>query len=237
MVRATHFDVRPGTVLTVLAGYNVAQNVLLTKRGYVPGNLVMTGIGLGWARSSGLTWSEVGLSRRDLAAGLKLGTGIAAGAAALAFLIRDQRWALALIDDETLTELSGREHVLRPLVRYPLGTALFEEVWFRGLLSAALRRHGVRHPGVVSSTAFAAWHLIPTARAISANRAGRTLGREHKAMLVGAGSLAAGIAGLGFDRTRQISSSLAAPWLAHATFNSLGHWVAVRVRRSVRSTQ
>lgn len=223
---------RPGKALTFLAVYNVVQNAVFNKRGYVAANLIATATGLAWARTSGLGWQEMGMGKGNVAAGLKLGVGVATAASGVALSRRDSANVRAVLDDDRLHDVSDRELWYRLLVRFPLGTALFEEVWFRGLLPAALRKHGARRPELISTAAFAAWHLIPTATAINANPAGRSMSPGHRAMLVVGGSVAAGAVGLGFTAMRRASSSLAAPWVAHAAFNGMTFWIGQMNRRA-----
>lgn len=225
---------RPGKALTFLAVYNVVQNTMLRERGYVVGNLIATGVGLSWARSSGLEWPDLGMDRVKAPAGLGLGIGVAMVASTFAISRRDGAWVRAMLDDERLEDVADREAWYRLLVRFPLGTALFEEVWFRGVLPASLRQHGSARPELVANAAFAVWHLIPTAHAISANRNESSLSPGRRAGLVVGGSVVAGIAGLGFAALRQVSSSLSAPWLAHAAFNGLSFWVGLKHQRAAR---
>lgn len=227
---------RPGIALTFLALYNLVQNARLNGQGYVAGNVIATGVGLVWARTSGLTWRELGMSRENIAGGLRLGAYVATVASSLALLARDHERVRAMLDDDMLENVSDHEFWYRLLVRFPIGTALFEEVWFRGLLPAALRQQGTRRPELASAAAFAAWHLIPTATAISANPSGRSLSFGRKAGLVIGGSVAAGLAGLGFAGMRQASSSLVAPWIAHGAFNGLTLWVGLQYQRAARSS-
>lgn len=228
---------KPGEALGFLAAYNIFQNVALKKRGYVAGNLIATSVGLAWARRSGYEWRDLGLARDDARKGLKMGVGVAAAASVTALLLREHERARGILNDERLHDVTDREARFRLLVRFPLGTALFEEVWFRSILPAALREHGVKRPELVSMAAFAAWHLIPTAAAINANEGGSSMSKGQKSLLVIGGSVAAGLGGLGFAAMRKATSSLVAPWVAHATFNGLSFWTAMRHRRSVSTSQ
>lgn len=228
---------KPGKALGILAAYNIFQNVALNKRGYVAGNLIATGVGLAWARNSGLSWRDLGMNKDNVGRGLVVGGAVAAAASSAAPLVRDQERVRGMLADLRLDDVSDREARFRVLVRFPLGTALFEEVWFRGILPAALRRHGVKKPELVSMAAFTAWHLIPTAAAIEANAEGASMSRRRKTLLVSGSSIAAGLGGLGFTALRNASSSLAAPWVAHAALNGLFFWTALKNRRSVPSSK
>ena len=222
---------RPLPAVGFVAAYNVIQNAFLNERGYVTGNLGATGLGLAWARKTGLSWGDLGLEREDLPAGLQQGAAVSAAAYVVSRLIRDDERLGAATDDSRLADLSDREVIYRLLVRFPLGTALFEEVWFRGALPAALRQNGAKRPELASAAIFAAWHVIPTLATINANPKGRAWSNRRKTLVVISGSAATGLAGLAFSTLRNSSSSLAAPWVAHAAINGLSFWAAVRARR------
>ena len=222
----------PRRTLGFLAVYHLVQNTFLRTRGYVAGNLVATAIGLVWARRSDLSLESMGMCRADAGKGLRVGAAAAAATAGLAIVVRDHNAVQGMLDDRRLAAVSDREIWYRLLVRFPLGTALFEEIWFRGILPASLRDHGASKPELVSAAAFTAWHLIPTASTIDANRAGRDLGPGRKVVLVVGGSIVAGVGGLAFAALRRVSGSLAAPLVSHAAVNGISFWMAVRHRRS-----
>lgn len=221
---------KPLRVIGFLAGYNIVQNTLLRERGYVPGNLAATALGLLWARQADVDLADAGLGRGRLRSGLVLGAAVAVPLTAAALAIRNQPRATVVLQDERLDGVSSGEAWHRVLVRFPLGTALFEEVWFRCLLPAALRRHGVARPELTSAGMFAAWHLIPTNAALSATQDTESTSVTRRTVLVAAGSAAAGVAGLGFSALRQMSGSLAAPWLVHAAANALTFAIALQAR-------
>src|SRR4029450_7903746 len=83
--------------------------------------------------------------------------------------------------DTRATSLSGAALLWHLLVRIPLGTALLEEVAFRGVVYAMVeRRRGVRGGGVGSavrlgvvgsSLLFGLWHVLPSLGLRRANAA------------------------------------------------------------------
>ena len=146
--------------------------------------------------------------------------------------LRDTAMAKSALDDERLGPLGRAEVGYRLLVRFPLGTALFEEVVFRGVLPAALRNRPVWQAELISAGAFAVWHIIPTSAVVAANPATRSSSLGRRATLVLGGSAAAGLAGLALAGMRRASSSLAAPWLTHATVNGTAFLLALRARGS-----
>lgn len=224
-------EVRSGPLIGGIALYNVAQNALLTDRGYVVGNVVVTSAALAWARRSGIAWADLGLDRKSIPLGLATGAAVGTVAAVLALATRDTSRASTLFADERLEGVDHKEMWYRVLVRFPLGTALFEEVVFRGVLPATFPHRPVWQREMIAAGVFAAWHLIPTSHTVAANPTAEALGPRRKTFLVLGGSVAAGLAGLGFSALRRWSSSLAAPWLAHAIVNGLTLATARRAGR------
>jgi membrane protease YdiL (CAAX protease family) len=65
-------------------------------------------------------------------------------------------------------------------IRFPLGTALYEEVAFRGVLGALwTRRSGERTARTVAAAAFGAWHILPTVRLYPDMAGGRSRGARR----------------------------------------------------------
>jgi membrane protease YdiL (CAAX protease family) len=123
---------------------------------------------------------------------------------------------------------SGSAVWRRALIRFPLGTALFEEVAFRGVLPAMLGRcHRPLASDAMSAAVFGLWHLIPATRALAGNPLGRGISPGRKLAVVLGGSAAAGAAGLALSRLRRETGSLYAPWLIHSSFNTLSYLAGV----------
>jgi membrane protease YdiL (CAAX protease family) len=174
----------------------------------------------------------MGLGPGDLQQGLRLGAAASATGAALAVLAISHPPTRAVLRDERAVVTSERGGWRRVLLRFPLGTALFEEVAFRGVLSALLRR--THRPGpaeALSAASFGLWHLIPTSRALAGNPLGRDVSVVQGLALILGGSIAAGASGLGLARMRRNTGSLLAPWLVHSSFNSLSYLAGVAALR------
>ncbi len=208
----------------------MVQNTVVTDRSYVASNLAATAGLVALARRSGVSWTELGLGPDRLGDGFRLGMyagGLAAAGLGAALGLRGTR---PLLLDTRAQGHSRREAAIRAAVRFPLGTALFEEVAFRGVLEALWnRRIGPRAAAVVSATAFGAWHLLPTYRwfpemGVGSDRPSRG---ERLAAAVGSAVLT-GVSGVGFTWLRRASGSVAAPWLAHLSYNSLAYLAARR---------
>jgi membrane protease YdiL (CAAX protease family) len=193
-------------------------------------NVAATGALLAAARSSRLSWDDLGLARHRLRAGLGWG---AAGAAAVAC---GYAGALAvpalrpLLADARVAGLIGAPLARRVLVGIPFGTVLWEEVAFRAVLLAALSRlSSVRASAAISATVFGIWHVRPTLSALAANDL--TEGPVTRAGAVVLGCLSTGAGGALLVWLRLRSGSLMAPALLHLATNSLGTLAAVAAHR------
>jgi membrane protease YdiL (CAAX protease family) len=135
--------------------------------------------------------------------------------------------------DARATSLSGGAVLWHLLVRIPLGTALLEEVAFRGVLYAMLaRRRGVRAAVVGSSLLFGLWHVLPSIGLRHANAAvagALGAGTPGTVVTVVAGAAGTALAGAVLCELRRRSGGLLAPFALHWALNALGllfAWVA-----------
>jgi membrane protease YdiL (CAAX protease family) len=218
----------------ILAAYNnVAGLHSGHDRWYVRLNVGATGAALAAAALSGLTAADIGIGRGRWLPG-RLGCSLAAGAGTGWLLIAVVPATRPLLGDKRIGGLGGRAVAYQALIRIPVGTALWEETAFRGVLQAALRRV---LPGTaaiaVTSGVFGAWHIRPTLQALQANG----LAGDRRRALAGtcAGVATTAAAGVLLSWLRARSGRLAAPVLLHAAVNSGGlvaaHAVASRSRR------
>ncbi len=176
-----------------------------------------------WARRFvGLSWEELGLARANLGAGFRVGAvAVLIVAAAIIVLIAVPTSRSYLASDRVAAD-STTERVLEPLVLIPLGTVVFEETIFRGVLLGVLMRSGTRRRAVVvSSVVFGFWHLPPALTDASGRSAIEAAG-------VVAGTIAVTtLAGVLFALLRLRSGSLVAPILGHIATNSFAYVGAV----------
>jgi membrane protease YdiL (CAAX protease family) len=177
------------------------------------------------ARRAGLSWRELGLGagtwRRGLAwAGAVIGAVALVFAAAAALpltrgLFRDSRYRLDL-----------GNALLTAFVLIPVGTVLFEEVAFRGVLWGLLKK-GRREltATAVSSALFGLWHVLPALGFNTDNQAiGEAVGRGTSGEVISVlGTvLFTGLSGVIFCELRRRSGSLLASAGLHWATNGLG---------------
>lgn len=221
-----------GAVVVVLAAWNnlVVPRLPGYPGSYVVANLMAAGTLLAAARWAGLSWEELGLARRRFPAGLRLGGVCAALVAAglgAALAIPALR---PLLTDARVTGMDGAEVAYQALVRVPLGTVLWEEIAFRGvLLAASARLFTVPAAIAVTSAVFGIWHIRPTLGALAANDLLEGPVRTGAVVLLAClGTAAAGVL---FAALRLRSGSLLAPVLLHWATNALGTLAAAAAVR------
>lgn len=226
--------------VAALGAYNLIQNLLVPPRAYVPANLGAGLILVGLARRQGCSWDDLGLSRAGWKRGLTIGVVgavITAGGATKAVANPASHPYLL---DARARDQSRRDSWYRAMVRFPIGTALFEEVAFRGVTYCMWRRSGTSHRKATTATAvaFGAWHLIPSLDALTGNPLGNRLSSRFATSGVAVGgAFATGISSLGLTWLRRRSGSLIAPWLVHSAFNAAGYLAGVSAWRRASSSQ
>ncbi|MEU4164310.1 CPBP family intramembrane glutamic endopeptidase [Actinoplanes sp. NPDC026670] len=213
-----------GAVVAVLATVNVANKYGPPGTGLIAGPLVALGLVL-FARRTGLTWHELGLSRRTLVPGLKYALGaIAAVAVVYAIGAAIPLTRPAFQDVRYHLHLSAA--LLTAFVVVPLGTVLLEEVAFRGVLMGLVNRHrGAVWASITSSALFGLWHILPSLRLNSANGAVSSIlgtGLTGQVLAVAGAVGFTALAGLLLCELRRRSGSLLAAAALHWATNGLG---------------
>lgn len=184
---------------------NLAASAALVLAGAVVWNLDAGVLGFGAGQGAGL------------AAGAALG---AAAASPLFAALRFRRTTRAVADDR-VAGTTPRQIAFRALVRVPLGTALLEEVAFRGVLFAVMEPGGEVQAAVWSSAAFGLWHVAPAYNQLRVNRVVDSRRLSTVVALVALSVVTTFAAGLVLVWLRIVTGGLAAPFALHATLNSL----------------
>ncbi|MGH8927653.1 MAG: lysostaphin resistance A-like protein [Acidimicrobiia bacterium] len=220
--------------LLALAAYNIVQNQMIPVAAYVPANLAASLSLVALARRHGCSLDDLGLNPDKLAGGLVLGTAVSVAVSALAVAASLHPRSSRYLRDDRAAGHGGSEVAYRSLVRFPLGTALFEEVAFRGVVYGTWLRAGAspQRATAVTAAAFGIWHLIPATQALTGNPLGASLSsRQARLGVVLTGALVTALSSLGLSWLRERADSLAAPWIAHAAVNSAGYLAGVKTWR------
>jgi len=185
------------------------------------------------ARSGGVSWDYLGLDSSSLAQGIKIGligTGLVTAGVILAAALPTSRDFFA---DDRFVGVGTVEMLYESLIRIPLGTALAEEVAFRGvLLGLLLMWLSPLRATLVSSALFGLWHILPGLDSLETNPAG-DIGGGWLAIVAGITVQVAGtaLAGALFAWLRFRGRNLVAPILVHWGLNAAAYaagWLVVR---------
>lgn len=211
-------------LLALLVGVNVARIFGPTGTGLILGPIATAGLVL-LARWWGLTWDDLGLSRRTWAKGAAYAAGavlVVAASYAIAALVPLTRDAFL----DVRYQLTAGPALLTALVVIPLGTVLLEEIAFRGVLLGLVARHGGIRWGLgISSFVFGAWHILPSLGLASVNPLLAGLfggGARATVTVVAAAVVFTALAGWLLGELRRRSGSLLASaglhWAANGIF-------------------
>jgi membrane protease YdiL (CAAX protease family) len=236
--RPSHWLDRPGhprdaraplLALAALVLYaNVIVNEVLGPPWYLPFNLGILLVAIFVARHAGTTWTELGMRRDTVARGLVVGGAVALVVVAAIVIAALMPWARDVFEDERIVEGSLGLSLYHALVRIPIGTALYEEVLFRGVVFGMLsRRFSVLVAAIGSSALFGVWHVLPALDAIETNPLGQAMGGFVAPVL--AAMLSTAVVGMGFVWLRLYARSIVAPILVHVAANSTAVLVATVV--------
>jgi membrane protease YdiL (CAAX protease family) len=190
------------------------------------------------ARWGGLGWRELGLDRATWRKGLRW-AGAGAGAAAVAYAAAATVPALRPAFRDARYDKGVAAALLIAFVVVPVGTVLFEEVAFRGVLWGLIRRdHGAWAATAWSSVLFGLWHVLSSLGLGKANEGVAAVAGGDGAvgrLAPAAGAvLFTGLAGVVLCELRRRSDSLLGPAGVHWAVNGLAVLAAVAVWAATR---
>lgn len=217
-LRTTLVEIGAGAAVLAY-GYVIVKIVPETL--YVPVNLAAAGAVLALAHRAGAGWDGLGLARDKLGSGAKWGLLSAVPIAAVVATGVALTLTRPYFVEARFASLGTAALLYQLLVRIPLGTALSEELIFRGgLLGFYGRRHSFWRAALMSSFVFGLWHILPSIGSVSSNAAGETLSSTAaRAAGVAVTVVATGAAGMVFCWLRKRSGSVLAPVITHASLN------------------
>jgi membrane protease YdiL (CAAX protease family) len=213
----------------VLTARNVAGETFIPSRLYVPVNVAVAGLLLAIAAASRLSLADIGLSPSRVLTGLRVAGVIVVIVAVAIALGAGLPLTRGFFEDQRIAAIDGGGALAyQVLVRIPFGTALLEEVAFRGVLLALLSRHVSTAAAVaISSALFGLWHINPTLSALATNELAPGVLAQTGA--VTAAVIFTAIGGALFCGLRLATDSLVAPLVVHAAINSLATLAAYLV--------
>jgi membrane protease YdiL (CAAX protease family) len=159
------------SVLLLLYGNLTSLSESERREGFLLyGNLALLALLLLWARWAGFSLAELGLAGAHARASALRGIvlGLALAVPPVAFIALAPFVTGEPVQAGEINDLSGSEMALRLAFRVPVGTALFEEVAFRGVLYASwLRATDLRRTVLGTGVVFALWHVVITFKSVA----------------------------------------------------------------------
>lgn len=207
-----------------LVAWSVVANLVIGDALYTARNLAWCVVLLVAAGRAGFDRGQLGLASVRLRAGAIHGLVAAIVVVVvvlLAVLLQDRLPGVATLLADERARLSGAALWSAVFVRIPVGTALFEELAFRGVLLAVWwRAVGPGWATVASSVTFGLWHVAPTIVALQLNDV--VAWSPAGLLAIGGSVVVTTVAGVVFAWLRIRSGSLLAPVLAHWATNASG---------------
>ncbi len=226
-------------VTSVLVVVNLLTN-LWARQHYLLISLWATGVLLAIAWLAGLGWASLGL---DFTLGAQT-KGLIWSAALVGIVVVGYAVAAALpwtrkgFADARTANMGVGRFLYEAFLRIPVGTALMEEVAFRGVLLAAVSAAWGTVWGVaVSSVLFGFWHLLPALEFHESSSTTDRLGNNWRGKLITVTGqvVGTGLAGVVFCLVRIWSDSLLPAIALHASLNALGFALSWAFARKLRA--
>jgi membrane protease YdiL (CAAX protease family) len=216
----------------ILVVWNVVANVAVSGAGSLAASAVGVGLLMFVALRAGADAADLGVERRSLRRGLRVGVTtsilVVAVVAALA-AVPATRSAFA---DDRFLGVGSSEMLVETLVRIPFAPALTEEIAFRGVLLGLMLRWVSPWRAVLgSSVLFGLWHVLPGMDALETNSAVESVTGWAAVGAVAGQVVFTGVAGAGLAWLRLRAGSVVAPALTHWAVNGsayLAGWLVVR---------
>ncbi len=209
----------------VLLAANLVGNLWLSPALYLPANAVAAVVLLWLVARAGVQAHDLGLSSQRAARGLTVGAAVAAVVVGILLIGAALPATRSFFEDQRAADMSLGILAYHALIRIPLGTAVFEELAFRGILYGLGKRlWSAPRAALLSAALFGLWHVAPLLNVVDRNAG--VADAAPTGVAVAGGVLGASIAGLFLTWVRERSDSLIAPIVVHAATNSVALVVA-----------
>ncbi|HEX5141150.1 MAG TPA: CPBP family intramembrane glutamic endopeptidase [Dehalococcoidia bacterium] len=206
----------------------------------VPAGLCACGLTAAVLSKNGVRASDMGLDPKQAMRGSVFGA-IASLPIAIGMVYgASNDRAKAFYGEESIAAAPVSLAVYETCIRIPFGTALPEEIVFRGCLQALLaRERSTLAADSMSSLLFGLWHVTPTLRRMNLYAFSKGRPAAFQVLWLAATVGATTVSGLALVGLRRASGSVVAPWIAHSTANGVGYmatWLASH-KKAGRQTQ
>lgn len=213
-------------LIILLAVYSYLITHVIPKRFYTISNLIFSILIVIYALAvAELSAFDVGLAPSKMITGLIWGILASLPLMVIMPILLWQKRLHNLFTHKTSRAPNKISTLLELGIRLPFGTALSEELIFRGvLLGLLLNYYGQGVAIVVSAVIFGLWHVLPTLKDLENNDAMTKLlekkpGFHNGSVIITV--LVTGMAGVALGWLRIASGSIVAPWVVHTSINAI----------------
>lgn len=213
-------------LILLIVCYGALLSYALPKKTHTSLNILFAGIAVIIGGLAGLSLDTMGLRLSAVPLGVVYAAGFVLVIIAGVYVASRLPVVGHFFANESFAKASKKRLFYEAGFRVPLGTALLEEVLFRGLLLGLLLQNNSTVTALLlSSVIFGLWHIFPTVNQLEANQAAKDMvagkrGRRLVSILTVVGTTT--VAGVCFGVLRVWSGSLVTPWLVHWAINASG---------------
>lgn len=213
-------------VIIAILIYGTVLARFIPRKAHISSNLLAALATVGLGLFLGLSLPQMGLTL-DGVKNVIIISALATGAIFLGtFAVSFLPFLRHIFLGESFANARVRKVFFEAGFRIPLGTALVEEILFRGvLLGILLQSYSPLTSTIIAAAVFGLWHIAPSINSIESNTAVQERLRSkslHAKGSVAGIVLVTFIAGLFFNWLRIISGTILTTWLVHWAINSSG---------------
>lgn len=213
-------------IIIAILAYGTLMAKFLPRKAHISSNIFAAILTIVFGLVLGLTLPQMGLTL-DGVKSVIIVSALATGAIFLVtFAVSFLPFLRHIFLGESFANARIRTVFFEAGFRIPLGTALVEEILFRGvLLGILMQSYSPLTATIIAAVVFGLWHIVPSINSIESNNAVQE--RMRKKSLHTAGSvlgivIVTTLAGLFFGWLRIISGTILTTWLVHWAINSSG---------------
>jgi membrane protease YdiL (CAAX protease family) len=158
------------TLVVLILLYGTVLARLVPKKYHLYLNIFITSVAIMMGFAFNLTLNQMGLGLRHILPGIFVAVAFSVIITIAMLIISAIPLLRHFFLGDDLAHASGKLIAFEAAIRIPLGTALVEEILFRGvLLGLLLQNHSVVSSIVISSIIFGLWHIFPTINTLESN--------------------------------------------------------------------
>lgn len=214
------------TLVVLILLYGTVLARLVAKKYHLYLNIFVAAVAILMGFAFNLTLNNMGLGLRHILPGIFVAIIFSVFITITTLLISAIPFLRHYFLGDDLAHASGKLIAFEAAIRIPLGTALIEEILFRGvLLGLLLQNHSSAKALIFSSIIFGLWHIFPTINTLESNNGVAQTLKDKKSRKAGSvigAVVITTIAGFIFGWLRIIANSVIAPWLVHWSINASG---------------